>query len=221
MRKHLDIILLLILLLLAGSWIYHFNSKFISEARTERVMDSLENVILRREGVIIQTLDERQMYLDSVAVLSSKNDKLAADYNRLKKHFNSVVEESLTTPPDTAYDRLQVILSDTSEKVYPFSPLQVKSIYTAVISSPLKDSLIISLEQRSSLLRAEIASQGDVIRLDSVVISNFEEQTSDLRGVISLKNQQIVARDKKIQKGKWEKAGIGVGALILGILLGR
>ena len=221
MKKHFDIIILLILLLLAGSWIYHFNKKFISDARTERVVDSLEQAIEVREGIIWKTLDERQTYLDSVVVLSSKNHKLAADYNLLKKRFNATIKESFTVPPDTAYERLQIILPDTSERVYPFSPLQVKSIYTAVISSSLKDSLITSLEQRSSLLGAEIASQRDVIRLDSVVISNLQDQATDYHEVLSFKNQQIINRDKKLQRGKWEKAGMGAGALILGILLGR
>ncbi len=214
--------ILVLILLFAGAGFY-FGHRSITNLKddNQKKVDSLEVAIYSRNELIQSALDDRQTFLDSVAVLNSLNDDLADDYANLRGRLSVVVEEAIEIPPDTAYQALQTIYPDQSEKPYGFSVKQVKSIYIDVLSVPYINSMIVSLEERLSLREAEITLQRTVIREDSVIISGFVAQGANYREVISLKNQQIVFRDKKIRRSNGVKAAIGVGAFILGVLVAK
>ena len=211
---------IVLILLFAGAGLLLQRTMDIKN-QTQQDIDSLNMLILARGEVIWQAMTDKQVFLDSVAVLNTLNETLEQDYLALKNRKIEVIEEAKDVPPDTAYQALQDIYPDQSEKIYPLSPIQIKNIYIDVVSVPYLDSSIIALERRSLVYGAEIALYKDVVREDSVAISNLEDQGADYREVISLQNQQIISRDKKLRRDRFLGAGIGAGAFILGVLVGK
>ncbi len=213
-------ILLLIPLLVGAIWYFGYN-------RTQEIkdhqqgVDSLQALILVRGEVIWEAMTSRQVYLDSVYVLNSLNKELAIDYENLKKRLTQTIVVAKDIPPDTAYQILQDIYPDAAEKPYGFSIKQIKSIYIDVLSVPYLDSMIVSLKERTLLYSAEITLYRDVIREDSILIDDFVAQGVNYREVVSLKNQQIASRDKKLRSYKLAGVAIGAGAFILGVLVGK
>ena len=220
MNNLLKVLLLLavIILLFAGL----ANRRIVNQREALRQKaDSLESMIIKQRASIVVILSQRQAYLDSIAILGSLNDALVVKNNNLRNRIAQIPLDVEQMTPDSVYTALQDVYPDTLVKPYGFSLKQIKSIYTTVLESPLKDSLICTLEARTSLYTTQISSYEAVIHSDSAIFETYEQVGANYRKEIGFKNQQIISRDKKLRRVRFAECAIGAGAFILGILVAK
>ena len=191
-----------------------------SDLTLQRKVDSIGTQIAFRELKIDSLSYISAVYKDSVSDLKMVIKQLEVDYDKLVDQKKIALSQDI--PIDSTYTLLTTVIYPDKDtiKPYPFTMKQVKSIYMTSIESEYLNGQVVLLEGRLAHSARQIALQDSIIISSEGIINNYEFLAGNYRETISLKDEQIIYRDKKIRRLKIGGVVVGVGALLLGGLIG-
>lgn len=181
--------------------------KFISETTILHLLnDSLaaRNKILQDSLIVSDT--EKNQYIHSLLVFSTKNDSLVTINKRLRTHIDSIPLEIAKLTSDSIYKFLTTIAyPDTGKTIYPFNKDQIRHIDETYFQKIAFADLVIILDKEINNSTLQLLTMDSLVtsyRESTVIIT---KQNSNLTETISNKNKEIELYKKQEKQGNVDK----------------
>lgn len=106
---------------------------------------------------------------------------------------------------------IQIIEQDTN---FCFTIHQSKTIATYLIKGQFADSLELSFEAETAILKAQIESKDSIYYYQYLQLQNLNQMVLNQKEIVVELKEQIKIQDKKLKKAKWQKILLGAASLL-------
>lgn len=188
--------------------------------------DLLLKSVSSLDSVLIAKEDSIQFLLDSTEVLGKEVITLKFMYAKKARELEKAVNRIGNISVDSSYLFLiHTAYPYIGENKYKLNALQIKGIHRTFVSNSSLVVMNTNLKAQNLALNQQVALTQEAGNIHKSKGSIMHSKELAYKTVISNKTLAIEEQSKEIDKTKrrenWKKAGIAVGSLLLGILIGN